>query len=249
MTIGEEDMLGKRWTRGALGMLALALVAALGGPARAAVEPPPAVQAAPAPVIRGPGPWAIAAGARVSLLRGSGYDPFSTNDVLSQFSATALRSFTLAPRFATAVGVLWEGGGGQAQARGAEASLSLFRVAAVVEGRFVPRPWLYGFARLAPGWLYGSARLDDRSTVRTLETSLSSFSLDASAGASFRLNPGPYPVGVWLFGESGYGWAPASAMRFAPALPGPDADKAGVTPLADLAPRGAFFRFGIAMDF
>jgi hypothetical protein len=225
-----------------LGRVGMMLGTALDGAA-------PAIQTAPASPGRGPGAWSVAAGARVSLLRSAGYDAFSTNDVLAQFSATALRSFSLAPGFATAVGLQWEGGSTAAQARGGDASLSLSRAAVVVEGRFVPRAWLYGFARLAPGWLYGSARLQDRSTVTPLETSLSSFSLDASGGAAARLNPRSQPVGLWVLAEAGYGWARASAVRLAPALPEADSDKAGVTPLADLAARGAFFRFSLALDY
>jgi hypothetical protein len=228
---------------------AAALVATAGGAARAAELPPPVVQAAPRPAIRPPGAWSVSVGSRISLLRSAGYDPFSTNDVFAQFSATGLRSFATGSRLSTAVGLQWEGGGAQAQARGADASLTLSRVGAVVEERFVPRPWVYAFGRLTPGWLFASATLDDASTVRRLGTSYSSFCLDASGGLAGRLNPGPMPVGIWLLAESGYGWAPARSLGLAPALPDADKDKAGVTPLADLAPRGAFFRFSLAVDF
>jgi hypothetical protein len=218
-------------------------------PARAAAVPPPVVASAPPRPIRPPGAWFVSVGPRISLIRGAGYDPFSTNDVLAQFSATGLHSFASSSRLSTAVGLQWDAGSAQADARGANASLSLSRVAAVVEERFVPRPWLYAFGRLAPGWLFASASLDDASTVARLESSYSSFCLDASGGLAGRLNPGPQPVGVWFLAESGYGWAPAHSLGLAPALPAADKDKAGVTPLADLAPRGAFFRFSIAMDF
>jgi hypothetical protein len=228
--------------------LAAAVVAA-GGAALAAVRPPAPV-AAPAPrPMRPPGAWFVSVGPRISFIRGAGYDPFSTNDVLAQFSATGLRSFATGGRLATAVGLGWDAGSAQATARGADASLSLARVSAVVEERFVPRPWLYAFGRLAPGWLFADATLDDGSTVRRLGTSYSSFSLDASGGVAGRLNPGPQPVGVWLLAEGGYGWAPSHALGLAPALPAADANKAGVTPLADLAPRGGFMRFSLALDF
>jgi hypothetical protein len=197
----------------------------------------------------GPGLWQVSLGTRASLLRSGGYDPFSTNDVLSQFSAMALRAFVTGPGLATAAGLLWEAGNAQAFARGADARLSLSRVAVVVEERFAPRPWVYALVRVAPAWLRGSASLDDPASPASLQTSFSTFGLDAAAGLAGRLNPRAQLLGLWLMADAGYGWAQAQKMTLAPALPAADRQKAGVTELGDLAPRGAFLRFAVALEY
>jgi hypothetical protein len=227
-----------------------AVVAAAGGVARAADGLTPAIETVGgARATRPPGAWFVSAGARVSLLRSAGFDPFSTNDALAQFSATALRAFATGPALATAVGLQWEGGSADAQARGADAHLSLTRAALVLEERYVPRPWAYAFARVAPGIVFGEARLDDLATPARLESSFSAFGLDASGGLAGRLNPGPHPVGVWVVAEGGYGWSGSRALSLAPALPASDRDKSGVTPFGDISASGAFFRFAVALDY
>lgn len=228
-----------------------AALAATGGAALAADDLPPAVESAGGGVraTRPPGPWFLSAGARVSFVRSAGYDPFATDDALAQFSVTALRSFATGPRLATAVGLQWEVGGSSAQARGADANLSLTRAALVLEERFVPRPWAYGFARVAPGALFGSANLDEPAAPARLESSFTAFGVDASGGLAARINPGPHPVGVWVLAEGGYGWSQSRSLSLAPALPASDRDKAGVTPLGDISISGAFVRFAVALDY
>jgi hypothetical protein len=230
-------------------ILAAALVAARGGVAFAHDDLAPAIEQVGGAGARGPQPWQIAAGVRAALFRGAGYDPFSTNDAFAQFSATATRAFHTGPSLSTAVGGIWEAGSAAAQARGADTSLSLSRLGLVLEERFAPRPWAYAFARVSPGWLRGTASLTDPTIPAPLRTTFSTFGVDASLGAAARLSPRSTRVGFWLVGDAGYGWAPAQHLALAPALPASDRDKAGVTTLADLAPRGVFFRFAIALAF
>jgi len=143
----------------------------------------------------------------------------------------------------------WESGSGDAQARGADTNLSLTRLALALEERFALRPRAYAFARVSPGWLRGTASLDDQAVAAPLRTTFSTFSFDASAGAAARLTPRASRVACWLVGDAGYGWAPDQHLALAPALPAADHDKAGATTLADLAPRGVFFRFALALAF
>jgi hypothetical protein len=230
-------------------LLAATLVAARGGVAQAHDDLPPAIEQAGGGGARGAHPWQLAAGVRSSLFRGAGYDPFSTNDVFAQFSATATRAFHTGPSLSTAVGASWDAGSAEAQARGADTSLSLSRLGLVLEERFAPRPWAYAFARVNPGWLRGTASLTDPTITAPLRTTFSTFGVDASLGAAARLSPRSSRVDFWLVGDAGYGWAPAQHLALSPALPATDRDKAGVTTLADLAPRGVFFRFALALAF
>ena len=134
-------------------------------------------------------------------------------------------------------------------ARGAESSLSLRTLSAVVEERLAPRPWLYAFARVSPGWLHGTATLTDLAIAAPMRTTFSTVNVDASLGAAVRVTPPATRVGLWFMGDAGYGWAPDQHLALAPALPASDRDKAGVTTLADLAPRGAFYRLAAALTF
>jgi hypothetical protein len=229
--------------------LAAGLVVSTAAAAAAADDlrpPSEAINGTPAPA---PPRFEVALGVRTSLFRGAGYDPFSSTDAFSQTSLRASWAPLERGRFATAVGPLFEWGSVSATARGVDASLSLWRLGAVVEERFAPHPRARVFARLVPAWLSGSAKLADSSLPVPLETSMSTFSLDASAGAAGRLNTPVSSVGFWVTGESGYGWAATQAMAFAPALAAADRNKAGTTTLGDLSPRGLFFRFGVALTY
>jgi hypothetical protein len=240
-----------RWSRAIL--MAGALVAATSGAARAADNLPPALAGvgggAPRGIPHGAGLWRVSLGGRTALLRGAGYDPFSTDDAFGQVSLSVTRALQAGPGFASAVGLIWEDGSRGAQARGLDARLSMQRLALALEERFAPRPWIYAMMRLAPAWLRGNASLADPSVPAPLRTSFSTFGLDASAGAALRVTPPGTAFGLWLMGDAGYGWAPAQHLALAPDLPAADRDKAGVTTLSDLAPSGVFFRFAAALSY
>jgi hypothetical protein len=220
-----------------------------GGAVRRHDELPPAIERVSAGPPRPPGPWQVSLGFRSALFRSTGYDPFSTNDVFVQAAVAASWALRTSPTLATAVGATFDSGSADAQARGSASSLSLTRLGALVEERFAPRPWLYGFARLSPSSLRGTATVHDVQIPAPLQTTFSSLAVDGSVGAAARLTYASSRVGFWVVGDAGYGWAPDQHLALAPALPGTDSNKAGVTTLADLAPRGVFFRAAIAVNF
>jgi hypothetical protein len=210
---------------------------------------PPAIEQVGPPPARADRGFQLSVDVRSALFRGAGYDPFSNNDVFVQTGVAGTWALHTSPTLSTAGGASFESGSAGASARGAETSLSLRRLAAVLEQRFAPRPWVYAFGRVSPGWLSGSASLSDASIAAPLRTSFSTFAVDASLGVAARLTGSRTRAGLWVVGDAGYGWAPDQRLALAPALPGPDASKAGVTTLADLAPRGVFFRFALAISF
>jgi hypothetical protein len=218
-------------------------------PASAADDLPAAIEQVGAGPARSAEPFELALGFRSSLFRGAGYDPFSANDVFQQSSLRGSWAFLPWGRFVTAAGPLFEWGSANADARGTQAHLSLARLGVAVEERFAPHPRARAFVRVAPAWLSGEATLLDPSLPVGLKTSLSTFGLDASAGAAGRLNAPSSSLGFWVTGESGYGWAAAQPMTFVPELAAADRMKAGSTTLADLAPRGLFFRFAVALTY
>ncbi|HVU50798.1 MAG TPA: hypothetical protein VHL80_08935 [Polyangia bacterium] len=230
--------------------LAAGLLALGGGRARAHDDLPPAIaQAGPAAPARAPGPFQLSLGVRSALFRSAGYDPFSTNDVFVQTGVMATWALRTSAALATAVGATWEAGTADASARGAETELSLRRLGVVVEERYAPRPWLYAFARVSPSWLRGTATLRDLSVAAPLSTTFDTLAVDGSAGAAACIPPRTHRITFCAVADGGYGWAPAQRLALAPALPAPDRDKAGVTTLADLAPRGAFYRLALALTF
>jgi hypothetical protein len=219
--------------------------------ARAADDLAPAIEVVGprGSIPRGRGLWQVSGGWRDSLVKGAGYDLVSDNDVLATFVLTATRAFRTGPRFATALGGIWETGSAEADARGQNARLSLTRLGVVAEERFAPRPWGYAFVRVAPVWLHGSVALADPASPAPLETSFSTYAVDASGGVAARLNPVSQAVGFWAVAEAGYGWVSPQSMALAPALPAADSSKAGVTRFDDLDLRGALLRFALALSY
>jgi hypothetical protein len=191
----------------------------------------------------------VSLGVRSALFRSTGYDPFKTDDVFVQTSATATWELRTSGALATGLGVIGETGSEGAQARGADTSLSLRRLGAVVEERFSPRPWLYAFARVSPTWLHGAATLRDPSVPAPLGTTFDTLAVDGSAGAAARLTPRGSRVSFMAIADAGYGWAPSQHLALAPDLPAADRTKAGVTTLADFAPRGVFYRLAVGLCF
>jgi hypothetical protein len=190
-------------------------------------------------------------GVRTSLIRSGGYDPFSASDVLPQISMGVEHPIVLHEAFAFAAGLAADYGLTTSEARGVPSSLSAWRLSVVAEGRFYPRPYAYGFARVAPGIFRGSASLDDPSSANgsALEDHFDVLSADASAGGALRLTNTPSPIAAWIYGESGYGFAQSHHLQLAPAAAPRDQAKLAAIDLGTIAPRGAFFRFGLAITF
>jgi len=213
---------------------------------RGFVAPQPAAPAAPEHAFER---WQVALGIRTSVVRDAGFDPFSTGDVLAQFSATVMHTLRAGEGFVPAVGLSADIGSTSAAARGADTQLNAWRLALVLEPRFVPAPGFYVGARIAPGLLHTSATLNDSSAPASLSTAYWTPSIDASLGGGVRLNPSTGAIGLWLVADAGYGWAPRRNLTLVPELPAHDASKAGATELGSLSPRGMFGRVGLAVSY
>jgi hypothetical protein len=193
--------------------------------------------------------WQLSLGLRTTLIRGSGFDPFSSNDALTQLSVAALRTFRSRGHVAISAGLTGDFGSSQGAARAATATLSLNRGALLLDARYQPRPRLQAFARVAPGVVRGQASVSDASAIGSLAQTFTLPSLDGSAGAAVAVSPEGGPVSFWLVGEGGYGWTPQQTLVLSPNLGPRDQSKAGALDLGALAPRGAFFRLGVALGF
>ena len=198
-----------------------------------------------------PEKWQAVAGVRSMLVRSAGYDPFATNDALTQVSLGMERLLLRREGFGFAAGAVTEYGLSSASARSAEGELQAWRLAAVAEGRYQPWHGGYGFLRVAPGVLGMVARLTDSSspTDSTLEDSFQVFSADISGGAAVRLGPPPNPVSVWFRAEGGYSWAGSHHLMLAPGAAPRDQAKLAPVDLGTINPGGAFFRLSIALAY
>ena len=239
-------------------LAAVGVVAAIAPRAQAQAYPPaqPSVSVPGNPVAPPPPApervfprWQAALGIRTSVVRDAGFDPFSTGDALAQFSASVMRTLRAGEGFVPALGLAADIGSSSANARGADAQLNTWRLALVLEPRFVPAPGFYVGARIAPGLLHLSARLNDSSTPAPLSTAYWAPSVDASLGGGARLNPGMGSIGLWLVADAGYGWAPRRDLTLVPELPARDASKAGATELGSLSTRGMFGRVSLAVSY
>jgi hypothetical protein len=193
--------------------------------------------------------WQGSLGVRTSLLRDAGFDPFSTSDALAQVTFAVTHALRAGPGLVPALGLALDIGGADAVARGADAQLGLVKLALVLEPRFVPRPGFYVAARLVPGLMHAEATLRDASAPAMLTTSYWTASIDTSLAAGVRINGWTTPIGLWLLGEGGYGWAPRHDLTLSPALPSSDAQKAGATSLGTFAARGPFMRVSLALSY
>ena len=199
----------------------------------------------------GPRLWELTVGVRTVFIKDPQLDPFSNKDAFAQFSISGARVLVRDDQMALVAGLILDVGTTNASARGEPSELSLTRASASFEGRYQPWSRLFGFVRIAPGVLHGSASLTDTSSPAgsSLTTTFDAFSLDASAGAAFRVGAiGDSKISAWLIGDGGYGWAQSERLLLAPSL-GADQSKAGPVDLGTLTAGGGFFRVALALVY
>jgi hypothetical protein len=197
--------------------------------------------------------WQGALGVRSTFVTDPGFDPFSNDNVLTQFSLGVARTLWAEDRVSFAPGVIWDYGGRSALARGQNASLATHRLALSLEGRYHLFPWAYGLVRVAPGAVRQSIELEDGNAPASFVATHWGFALDASAGAAFLLGPhgeaSVSPVRFWLAAEGGYSYARSAPLVLHPDLADSDPRRTGDLDLGTLAMRGGFVRIYGSMTY
>jgi hypothetical protein len=190
-------------------------------------------------------------GVRGTLIRSSGFDPFSSNDLLPQISLALQHPFARQGALGFSAGVAMDYGESDAEARGTPSTFKAWRLSLLLEGRYYARPYAYGFARVAPGMLRAAAVLDDASSPNgnQLADHFDLPSVDGSAGAAFRLSAPGSPVAAWITTEAGYGWAGSHHLFLTAAAPPRDQAKLAPVELGTIDPRGGFMRFALAVTY
>jgi hypothetical protein len=196
--------------------------------------------------------WRVEAGYRASYIPGAGYDAFSTNDLLPQFSLAASRTLVRAHPLSLAAGLAWDVGSSGAFDRGDQASIGVHRFTVPIEARvhFGMRGYL--FVRGAPGIVTQHTSIDDSAAAATLSKTNVLFATDLSGGYAFPLWPrtqAPAVARLWLQGEGGYGWVASERLNLGPTLATGDARIVSGIDLGNISLSGAFFRVAAAASF
>ncbi|MEO8799656.1 MAG: hypothetical protein ABI551_17310 [Polyangiaceae bacterium] len=198
--------------------------------------------------------WKIGMGVRGGRVDHPGFNPFANNSQLWQYSLTATRTLFASQRFSFAMGASWDVGTRSDNARGFDTGIVVHRLSVPLEGRYHAAPWLYAFARVAPGADYRKAWITDPSaSTGELDSSAWAFAADFSLGASFLVGPQGKPDShvprVWFTPELGYAWSGSTDLSFAPRGADADPQPTGTTDLGALAIRGPFVRLSIDLSF
>jgi hypothetical protein len=197
--------------------------------------------------------WRLEAGYRGSFVPSTGYDPFSTNDFLPQFSLAASRTIFGDSRLSFAAGLAWDVGSSSATDRGDHASIGVQRLTVPLEERLHFGMWGYAFLRAAAGALSEHTSVDDSSSAATLSKTQWLFASDLSAGYAWlawpRSGQPPQPVRLWIQADGGYGWVANERLNLGPTLASGDGRIASGIDLGTISLSGPFFRAAAAASF
>jgi len=213
-------------------------------------EARPAPEPDPEPTPSSPPDWNLNGGYRLTLVTSAGFDPFATNDALSQATLSLGRVFHRQDGLSVAGVFTFDVGGRDATARGEATSISALSFALGPEGRYqlAPRARLH----LRPSFVVShfSTSIEESSSQATLHANDWLFGFEAVAGGSVELGELSANVGFALLAEAGYAWTTAGSLLFQP-----DGDD-GAAPLrsepldlGELALRGATFRIAASFTF
>ena len=187
----------------------------------------------------------IRAGARFTFVNDAGLDTFGDSDELSQLSLEGDYLLWKRGALGVSVGGAYDVGPKRAGARGIDTLLQVHRLSVPIEGRWTFTPWLYSFARVAPGTAAMVARVEDPSSPHELQGTKWVFTTDLSAGGAIRFAPH-----VWVTPEIGYAWSAKGDLHADPNRNESDVLGRDVqTKLGSLALSGAFFRVSAAVSF
>lgn len=192
-------------------------------------------------------------GVRVGYASNEGLDPFTKTDAIGQVSLEASRTLLSKGKTSLSLGLGWDFGGKATTARGVTSEMTAHRVVVPIEGRYHLFPWLYGFAKVAPGVSLLDLTVKDTSAPTPLSDLRPGFALDASAGASFLVighgAPDRKRVRIWATPELGYGWTTSSRPNLTTDSREDVLGREEGTNMAPVAVRGFFFRIGVGLTY
>jgi hypothetical protein len=192
----------------------------------------------------------LAGGARGSLIRSAGLDPYATNDFFLQGTAGLGLTVLHAGRASILLWAEYAGGQRNGTARGQDASLALHRLGGALETRYHLARRFYLAARLAPAAFLMHGSITESSLDRPLTASAWTWGLDATGSAGLLLgSTGPRGTKFWMTLDLGYAFAGEGKLAYSPAASDDDPRKFGAVTLPALRPAGPIGRLGMAVAF
>lgn len=232
---------------------------------------PPAPVTQPAPTVSAPPPmestspapskpfrtdlWKVGAGLRTSYVTSGGFDPYSSNDALVQWSLEAQYPLVSRGKFALGVGFGYSGGASHDTIRGDKTGLGVHQLSVPIEGRYHLGSWAYVFGRVAPGTTAAVASIQEASSPNEFSSTKWLFSADLSAGTAILLGPrwngdDKRTPRFWAVPEFGYSFATKATFDNRPDRDSKDAlgtdERTALTPLNLSA---FFWRISVAATF
>jgi len=191
-------------------------------------------------------------GLRTQLVKGAGYDPFSSNDVLHHFSSSASLAFWTRDQLSLAGVVGFDYGAASARARSSEASLDVRRFLLAPEARYHVLRIVALTARIGP-----TLTREETTLSGGLDSELSKtawrFGFDATAGAAVELwgyeSGASHKPRLWGTAEVGYGYTAPNPLRLKPRDAGSAPQRAVPVDLGDLTLGGPLVRITAALSF
>jgi hypothetical protein len=191
-------------------------------------------------------------GARTQFIKGSGFDPFSTDDVLPQLSLGASLAFWSQNELSLAAVAGFDYGTSSASLRSDKASIDVRRFLLAPEARYHVLRILALTAKVGPTLTREAAEVSGPLGSSMLKTGWK-FGFDATAGAAVELwgyaNPNSHKPRLWLMGEGGYGWTSAMKLAFKPEDAGAVPQRLSPLDLGDLSVSGPLFRVTAGLSF
>jgi hypothetical protein len=191
-------------------------------------------------------------GARTQFIKGSGFDPFSTNDVLPQLSLGASWAFWSRDLLSLAAVAGFDYGASSASLRSDKASIDVRRFLLAPEARYHVLRVLALTAKVGPTLTREAAEVSGPLGSAMLKTGWK-FGFDATAGVAVELwgyaNGASTKPRLWLMGEGGYGWTSAMNLTFKPNDAGSVPQRLRPLDLGDLSVSGPLFRITAGLSF
>jgi hypothetical protein len=191
-------------------------------------------------------------GLRTQFIKSAGFDPFSENDVLHQFTTNASFVFWTRERLSVAAVLGFDYGASSARARSSQASLDVRRFLIAPEARYHVLRVLAVTAKVGP-----TLTREEVTLSGGLDTDLSKtawrFGFDATAGAALELwgyaSGASHKPRLWVTAEGGYGWAAPNRLSLRPVDAGEAPQRLSPLELGDLSLGGPLFRITAALSF
>jgi hypothetical protein len=191
-------------------------------------------------------------GARTQFIKGTGFDPFSTDDVLPQLSLGASWAFWSRDLLSLAAVAGFDYGASSASLRSDEASIDVRRFLLAPEVRYHVLRVVALTAKVGPTLTREAAEVSGPLGTSMLKTGWK-FGFDATAGAAVELwgyaNGASTKPRLWLMGEGGYGWTSAVNLTFKPQDAGSVPQRLTPLDLGDLSVSGPLFRITAGLSF